>query len=305
MASIRVDRLEEGVPFGARVTGLTLEALDDEAVLARLRQVFEDCGVVVFRDVPISDELHLALSRVFGPIQHHALEEDATKPPGLLDLDQRDLSEVDGRRLCGVLPWHFDSAYVGKLNRAAVLRPVKIPPEGGATGFADGIQLYRAISPELRRRFDDLEIVYYAKLMFTHQRFGMPENLRWIALGDVQLQQIEKCEGAPRAVHPAVWTRESGERVLHVSPFQAAGIYGHEDAEGDALLESLCREIYAVMVPYWHRWEMTDLVLWDNWRCIHSVNGYDPSFRRHVQRYTIEGDYGLGFFEPTAESALE
>jgi taurine dioxygenase len=307
MASIKHVPLSDEIPFGSLVTGLSLAALRDEETREQLRSIFEARGVVVFRQLDMSDELHLALAELFGPLQNYALpvsqrelslEEDRASKAQLLDLEIDSLSEVDGRQVAGVLPWHFDSAYVGNINRGAVLRPVTIPPVGGETGFADGIQLYRDISPDLRARFEDLQILYYSKLMFTHQRFGFPRGLRYIRLSDVQEESIRKCEGARRAVHPAIWQRESGERVLHISPFQAAGIYGREDPEGDALLEEMCQEIYAKMIPYWHKWEMTDLVLWDNWRCLHGVNGYDPACRRHVQRYTIEGDYGFGFLEP-------
>jgi taurine dioxygenase len=171
-----------------------------------------------------------------------------------------------------------------------------MPPEGGMTGFADGIQLYNAISPGLRDRFEQARIIYFSKLMFTHQKFGIPEG-RWISLSDEAAELIEKCEGTRRSVHPAIWQRESGERVLHVSPWQAAGIQGQEDAKGDAELEALCQEIYAKMTPYWHRWELSDMVLWDNWRFIHAVSGSDPQYTRHMQRATIEGDYGHGAFE--------
>ena len=106
----------------------------------------------------------------------------------------------------------------------------------------------------------------------------------------------------PRALHPAIWQRESGEKVLHVSPWQAAGIQGHEDPAGDALFEALCQEIYAKMRPYWHYWKSTDMVIWDNWRFLHCVSGHDPKHSRRVHRATIEGDYGLGSLEAADEA---
>ena len=45
----------------------------------------------------------------------------------------------------------------------------------------------------------------------------------------------------PRALHPAVWTRASGEKVLHISPWMAEGIAGDETEAGDALLETCCQ----------------------------------------------------------------
>ena len=61
---------------------------------------------------------------------------------------------------------------------------------------------------------------------------------------------------------------------------------GHdvEDAEGEALLEVLIQEIYAKMQPYFHSWKPTDMIIWDNWRFLHSVSGHDPQHSRRVQR---------------------
>lgn len=297
MSSIKVSPVSDDLSFGARVSGVNFETLKDESVRQELREIFDRAGVVVFKDMERSSELHLALSEVFGKLQHHALTQDKTKKPQVVDLDQKqDVMEVEGEQLAALLPWHFDACYTEKLNRAAVLRPVEIPPEGGMTGFADGIQLYNAISPDLREQFEAAKIIYFSKLMFTHQKFGIPPG-RWISLSASAAELIEQCEGTRRSVHPAIWQRPSGERVLHVSPWQAAGIQGYEDAAGDALLEELCQEIYAKMTPYWHRWELTDMVLWDNLRFIHAVSGNDPRYTRHMQRATIEGDYGLGAFE--------
>ena len=56
-------------------------------------------------------------------------------------------------------------------------------------------------------------------------------------------------------------------------------------------------QIYKCMRPYCHDWKPNDMVLRDNWRCIHSGSGYDPKYHRRVQRATIRGDHGLGAAE--------
>lgn len=247
----------------------------------------------------------VALSNIIGPLQDLSLEKvsrvDGDTMPGVVKFNNEpgddNVFEIDGKIVSGWLSWHFDACYSGVLNRGGVLRVVVNPPEGGLTGFADGIQLYNAISPELRAKFEDLRILYQTKLMFMNQRFGVPKQFRQIRLQDEAWRLFEEVEKAPRSIHPAIWKRSSGERVLHVSPFQAAGIHGHEDPEGDALLEGLFQEVYAKMTPYWHTWKLTDMAVWDNWRFIHSVSGNDPKYRRCVHRTTINGDYGLGAVE--------
>ena len=110
---------------------------------------------------------------------------------------------------------------------------------------------------------------------------------------------MSEYEHRPRAIHPAVWTRSSGEKVLHVSPWMAKGIEGRDDAEADQLLTDICDEIVeaAKGLSYFHLWEPTDMVIWDNWRCLHSVSGMPPDHTRCMHRTTIAGDYGLGRFE--------
>jgi taurine dioxygenase len=79
----------------------------------------------------------------------------------------------------------------------------------------------------------------------------------------------------------------------------AKGIEGRDAADGAALLDAVCDEIVAAAddLGYFHRWQPTDMVIWDNWRCLHRVSGMAPQHSRCMHRTTIEGDYGLGRFE--------
>ena len=309
MSSIKIRPLSDELSFGARVTGVTEGNATDETVRAEINATFEDRGMIVFEGMEPSDRMQTALSDVFGPLQDHALKGlprvDQDAMPGVVEFNfepgQCDVFEVDGKPLSSWVNWHFDACYTSKLNRAGVLRALEITPEGGTTGFADGIQLFNAVSPELRARFETLNVLYHPYMLFMNQRFGAAKDFKIIKLSDVLVNLLEQTRNAPRSVHPAIWTRASGEKVLHVSPWQAAGIEGHEDPEGDALLEGLCQEIYAKMTPYIHSWKPTDMIIWDNWRFIHSVSGHNPQYTRRMHRTTIAGDYGLGRFENGAE----
>lgn len=84
-------------------------------------------------------------------------------------------------------------------------------------------------------------------------------------------------------------------------------VEGHETPEGDALLEAVCQEINGKAQPYVHRWKPTDMLIWDNWRLLHAVSGFDRKLHRRMHRTTIKCDYGLGRFENggTGGAALE
>ena len=212
--------------------------------------------------------------------------------------------ELDGRRLSQWLPWHFDHCYNDQLNRAGVLRAVEIPPEGGMTGFVDGIALYDAIAPEVRDRIEGEMVIYAMDVILDNLRFGRPEGFVEVQSAPQAAHVMAEYAHRPRAIHPAVWTRRSGEKVLHVSPWMAKGIEGREQAAADALLTEVCDEIVAAAadLSYFHRWDPSDMLIWDNWRVLHSVSGSAPESGRCMHRSTIAGDYGLGRFE-TAEAA--
>jgi taurine dioxygenase len=308
MAQIKVKPLQDDLAFGSRITGATQEVLKDETVRSQVNDIFEDRGMIVFEDVEPTSEMQLAVSTVFGRLKDHPVKVvprvDHKQMPGVIILEhdplRNSIIELDGKKLVGWLPWHFDHCYNNKLNRAGVLRASVIAPEGGRTGFADGIQLYKAISPELLRRIEGLNILYTLDLLYGHMRFGRPKTFREIEKPSVT-DILDQARELPRAVHPAVWTRKAGEKVLHVSPWMAVGIEGREDPEGDLLLEAVSQEIWAKVQPYFHQWKPTDMVIWDNWRMLHSVSGHDPKYPRQMHRTTIEGDYGLGYFENAAK----
>lgn len=305
MPSITVRPLRDNSGFGARISGVTYDALEDQAIRQQIRDAFEDRGLIVFEDIEPTSRMHVAVSDVFGPLKEHPVPSvrrvDQDTLPGVIDMvhDPADagIVEVNGKQLSSWLPWHFDHCYNNELNRAGVLRAITVAPEGGLTLFADGIELYNRLAPELRKRIEGRNVLYTLDLAYSRMRFGRPKGFREIRVRPGQDEAVEHAKTLPRAVHPAVWTRATGEKVLHVSPWMSVGIEGQESPEGDDLLEAVCREVTEKANPYAHRWKTSEMLIWDNWRMLHAVSGLDPKYPRRMQRTTIKGDYGLGYFE--------
>lgn len=302
MKTITYRPLRDDLPFGARVSGITRQALADDHSRRQLNDIFEARGMIAFEDVEPTSEFQVALSNVFGPLKEHPVKTvsrvDQDTMPGVIAITNTDVGgivEIDGRKLMSWQPWHFDHSYNDELNRAGVLRSVTVPPEGGLTGFADGIQIYRDLPGRIRDQLENRNVIYTLNLYFKHQRFGLPENFRVIKSKRPELLEIAK--SMPRSIHPAVWTRKSGEKVVHLSPYGALGFEGMENCEGDALFEEVWSEVLRVMRPYHHQWKETDMLVWDNWRMLHEAPGCPVEYERVMHRTTIKGDYGLGRFE--------
>lgn len=311
MTQLNVKALEPGLPFGARISGVTQGDLADESVRLRLNEVFEDRGMIVFEDVEPSARMQVLLSEVFGPLKDHPVKMvervDQKAMPGVITIrtdPKACIVEIDGEALMNWQPWHFDHSYNNELNRAGVLRADTIAAKGGRTGFADGVQVYRDLNPTLRARIEKLNILYTLDLHYERQFFGLPKTFREIQPKGAAL--LEYAKTLPRAIHPAVWTRRTGEKVFHLSPYGARGIEGQETAEGNALLAEVWAEFERTLKPYYHQWKPTDMLIWDNWRMLHMACGCDPKYDRVMHRTTIKGDYGLGRWEsaPAASQSM-
>jgi taurine dioxygenase len=298
-----VRQLDSRLPFGVRIGGLTRELLEDPAIREEIDGLFVEHGMIVFEDVEQTDEMQLAISACFGPLKEHPVKAvsrvDSGRMPGVISIHSepgRGVVEVDGRRLSHWLPWHFDHCYNDELNRAGVLRSVQRTDEGGVTGFMDGIALYNAFPKDLLARIEGREIVYTLCTQYDELRFGRPARYRMIEPKPSSPTFKEQAAAMPRAIHPAVWTRPTGEKVLHVSHYMAQGILGMENEAGDALLEEVCQaqNRLAASCSYHHKWRAGDMAIWDNLRMLHAVSGCDPQGSRLMYRTTIKGDYGHG-----------
>ena len=200
--------------------------------------------------------MQVELSKVFGPLKDHptkstprdAASEDLAE--GVIDMHYvpsndpnyvGGLVEIDGRRLARFSPWHFDHCYNNELNRAGVLRAPINAPVGGRTGFADGIELYKQFPKDMLAKLEKMNIIYTLDVRLTKMRFGV----NFVPLGDApQTKELLKEVAIfPRAMHPAVWTRRTGEKVLHVGPWMSVGIEHHETPEGDAFLDEVCHTV--------------------------------------------------------------
>lgn len=313
MSGIKVSNLRDDLTFGSIVEGVNWDALANETVRQQLRDLFVERGMLVFRDIEPSSKMQVAISKVFGPLKDHPTkttprdDETGDHAEGVIDMHYKPaanvgegegLVEYKGEVLARFSPWHFDHCYNDELNYAGVLRAPVNAPAGGRTGFMDGIELYRQFPRELRDRLEGLNVIYTLDTRLSKMRYGV--NFKPLTEHSTTPQLLKEAAIFPRAMHPAIWKRETGENVLHFGPWMAVGLEHHEDPEGDALLDAVAHEINRRgegTSAYWHDWKPTDMVIWDNHRMLHAVEGCDAKYERRTLRTTIKGDYGLGYFE--------
>jgi taurine dioxygenase len=308
MALLEVQRIDQNLPFGIRVFGITSAALDDPAVRAQLKTLLDDYGVIACKNVEQTAAMQVKLSQVFGPLKDHPVYEvaraDRENLKGVIVIatgPDSCIVEINGKQLITWQPWHFDHFYNDEMMYAAVLRSVKTPKDGARTAFACGIQIYNDMDPAIRAKAESMNVLYNLDLRYNKQRFGLPKTFKLVKPGGAKMS--EQNENGRCAVHAAVWQRPQGEKIFHMSPYGCRGLEGDRSDAAFAQLAEVWNEAERVMKPYYHPWEPGDMVIWDNTRVLHEATGTNPAQEREIHRTTIKGPLCHGRWEKTAVAA--
>lgn len=292
--------------IGTEVIGLDIEKGVSEDQAAQLRQLWLDHGVLLFRGQNLSPERQIEFSRIFGPLEMHPLKvKTSAEYPELFvlenggDADRFQTAFYDGNPIVGRLDWHKDLHYTGKPNRGALLRAVVVAEKDGLTGFGDLAKAYDALDDDLKARIEELEVSYRFDMQRKRWRYA---DQRGYEPGP-DLPKKPSDVGFPDfadAIYPMALTHPlSGRRILEIVEqflyeIPNAADVGLSDADAEELLRKLVAHIRRPEFHYFHRWEEGDMVLWDNWRCMHCTTGTAPGIKRLINRTTIEAEFVLG-----------
>ncbi len=281
--------------IGAEVVGLDLDREIDEATARALNDVWLEYAIVLFRRIGTSNERHLRLSRVFGELEVHPVESIRLEgTPEIIRLAQKgDQNQMtyyfDGEPVVGRIPFHTDLIYTTTPNRGAILRMVERPALGGETGWIDTAEAYDALTQAQKDRIDGLEARFDFVSDLRKMRFGRTHEIEIADFGNIDYPEF------PDVAHPLVWTHPiSGRKSLSLSPVQLIDMVGMDRTEGDPILEELVNHTLDGRFTYLHEWEDGDMILWDNWRTMHTARGAPPGYDRVVHRTTMKGEHQTG-----------
>src|SRR6201999_2626454 len=98
---------------------------------------------------------------------------------------------------------------------------------------------------DLLAEIEGLNIIYTLDTRLTKMRFGV--TFKPLGESPSIKELLKEVAIFPRAMHPAVWERQSGEKVLHIGPWMSVGVEHHEDAAGEAMYEQVCQAINEIV----------------------------------------------------------
>ncbi|HEV8528313.1 MAG TPA: TauD/TfdA family dioxygenase [Actinomycetes bacterium] len=294
MSSATITRTPLTEHIGVELRGVDLDQPLTGPVREALHDAWVEFGLVLIRNALHSKEAHLGLSEVFGEMEPSATSFlNSVENPYLMELRQTPHNPkarryiVNGEERIGYIGWHWDQAFMPTIVRGAVLRMVQPAGAAGSTGFIDGIAAYGRLSEETKARIDSLEVVYEFNPAME-QNPGFPRDV-------VSLNGVPGKRNFPPVVHPLVITQpETGRKVLKLSPTHVRYVLGMDKDESDALIAELADVLTEDEYAYYHAWGPDDVIIWDNWRVIHSAAGVPEGVSRYGIRTTIAGDYDVG-----------
>lgn len=181
--------------------------------------------------------------------------------------------------------WHTDMSYSEVVAFANVLYALQVPQRDGqplgATEFCDMCAAYDDLSDRLKRELAGKTASHdFNKFWETMRR--RPGSTR------PPLTQAQR-QAKPPVSHPVVLTHPISERqALYANPGYAIRINELPEAQSDRLLDLLFAHQTQDKYRYVFRWQVGDVLLWDNLRVIHqAVADYGPHEHRLMKRCQV------------------
>ena len=262
-----------------------LSAEFDDRTFAEIEQAFHDNVVIYFRGQQLSNERHIEFSRRFGELEIHVVKKYLLPdyPEILLISNIKDENgEHIGLADAG-FTWHTDVSYLKKPSRCSLLYAKEVPHRDGKalgdTLFTNTIAAYEALPEIMKRRLVGLKAIHRYS-----ERRRAPNSPR----PKLTKQQLDD---TPDVAHPIVRTHPwTSRKSLYVTAGECIGIEGLPHDEGSALIEELHAHCLRPEFQYRHKWQVGDLLMWDNAASMHiAICDYELPERRLMHRTTVAG----------------
>ena len=279
-AAMRVRRMN--AVLGAQVHGVDLRALDPET-FAAIHRAWLDRQVLLFRDQALTDEDLVSFSRRFGDLDQAPVQETGRRfVDGMPEIYVVSNVMQDGVPIgslgSGEAVWHTDMSYLPDPPKASALYALEVPANGGDTSFCSMYAAWDELPGPLQRRVEGLRVKHDG----TYNSGGYVRQ-GVTPTGDPRT--------SPGTLHPLVGVHpETGRRALYLGRRRNAYIDGLSLDDSNTLLDEIWAYATRDSLTWRHRWEVGDLVLWDNRCTMHRRDAFDAAARRVMHRTQIRGD---------------
>jgi alpha-ketoglutarate-dependent 2,4-dichlorophenoxyacetate dioxygenase len=276
-----------GPGFGVEVRGVSiLDVATDAEAYQAVRAAFEQHSLLLFRDQPIADDIQVAFSRAFGPLE---LTKAASLGAGSFYSRLTNIGETgkvappDHRQVLVAKAnalWHTDSSFKKTPALASVLTARVLPGQDGDTEFTSTRLAWQRLPAALQDKLKDA--------VATHSYANSRDQIH------PDLANAEERKALPPVRWRLNWRNPVNEqRALYVAS-HAYAIDGMDDRDARQLLAQLLDEATRREFVYVHKWRQGDAVMWDNRAMLHRGRPWDYTRERSMIRTTISATVADG-----------
>ena len=249
--------------FGVEVLGFDTVNPD----VAQIKALLYEHALVCIRSQDISTQQFADFGARFGdPIRHN---EENLRLEGLetvMSLSNAD--DRDDRQLNGGAHWHTDLVHTDDPASFTMLHAVAVPTSGGGTLFANQVLAYQGLSNEMLEKIADLKII--------HCYEGRTDG------------------SYPEIIHPLIKKHPvNGKNVIYGAADTGIGIVGMPREEAMVLYLEIGEYATAEEFVYRHKYQLNDIVIWDNAQLLHSAEvlkrATTEQDRRIMHRVSVRG----------------
>jgi alpha-ketoglutarate-dependent 2,4-dichlorophenoxyacetate dioxygenase len=284
--SISIRRLTPHI--GGEVTGIDIRKPLSAEDAAAIHAGMDEYAVLVFRTQPMTREQQLAFTEALGPLElsggtNLKKPEEYRLPTTFadvsnLDIDEKPMARDDRRRLfaIGNQLWHSDSSFKATPAKYSLLHSISLPSKGGNTEFASMVAAWDSLDDELKAECEGL--VCEHSQMFSRQQIGF-----------FDFTEEEKKRFKPVRQALVRTSPTTGRKSIYLAS-HAGCVVGWPVPESRIFLRNLIEHATQPQFVYVHKWQVGDLVMWDNRQTMHRVRAFPAHEPRDMRRTTIAGD---------------
>lgn len=259
------------------------QTLLDGSLASDIRDLLEQRGIVIVRNVDFTDEDLHTLAATLGDIRIDG-KDGGTKDSLLkVTFDKEHNAEL-AEYFWGTFSWHFDGPWEDVPPRASVVSPRVLAPDGGETEFINTYAAYDDLPEDKKKLLDGLMVAHTMVQTYSQITENPTE------------EQLADWRTYGEKIHPLIWHHQSGRKSIALSN-SAEYVVGMERKESDSLLNWLAQWCEQPKFVYRHEWRLGDMLIWDNTGTMHRAAPYDTECGRRLHRVTLVGE------EPLAAAA--
>ena len=279
-----------GPGFGVEVKGVSmLDVATDAEAYKAVREAFETHSLLVFRDQPIADDIQVAYSRAFGPLEltkaasvgansFYSRLTNVGANGEIVPPTDRQVLVAQANAL-----WHTDSSFKKTPALASVLTARVLPAADGDTEFTSTRLAWERLPADLQERLKNA--------VATHSYANSRDQIH------PDLANAEERKALPPVRWRLNWRNPANDRRALYVASHAYAIDGMDDRDARQMLAQLLDEATRREFVYTHKWRTGDAVMWDNRAMLHRGRPWDYGKERSMVRTTISATVADGLNE--------